>query len=134
MKRLFAQLVFGVVIATLAAGQDGGASAEFKRRANQWMVSPETAKRKAAYHTIVMDLRCVLHTRSANGHALRSFTPSAEPREKIYQPAPVASHDGFIGKRSFALCQRFLKSPGSLPHQGRARCSNTALRRGEVGP
>ena len=51
MKRLFAQLVFGVVIATLAAGQDGGASAEFKRRANQWMVSPETAKRRAAYRS-----------------------------------------------------------------------------------
>ncbi|MCF7675705.1 MAG: CAP domain-containing protein [Akkermansiaceae bacterium] len=51
MKRLLARLVIGVVFTTFAAGQEGGASVEFKRRANQWMVSPDAAKRKAAYRS-----------------------------------------------------------------------------------
>lgn len=51
MKRILTQLVVGVVMVAFAAGQEDGASAEFKRRANQWMVSPDAAKRKAAYRS-----------------------------------------------------------------------------------
>lgn len=51
MKHIAAQLVIGVAIAAFAAGQDQGPSPEFKRRANQWMVSQEAPKRQAAYRS-----------------------------------------------------------------------------------
>jgi uncharacterized protein YkwD len=51
MKCIVTQLVIGVAVAMIAAGQDGGPSPEFKRRANQWMVSQEPAKRMAAYRS-----------------------------------------------------------------------------------
>lgn len=47
----FVLLVLGVMMVSWAHGQDDRASEEFKRRANQWMVSPDAAKRKAAYRS-----------------------------------------------------------------------------------
>lgn len=51
MKRFVLQLVLGLMVVSWVPGQEEGASAEFKRRANLWMVSSEAAKRKAAYRS-----------------------------------------------------------------------------------
>jgi uncharacterized protein YkwD len=51
MKRLLLQLLLGLMVVSGGLGQDEGASAEFKRRANLWMVSSDAAKRKAAYRS-----------------------------------------------------------------------------------
>lgn len=51
MKTILMQLAAGMVMVAAATAQDEGASAEFKRRANQWMVSTDAAKRKAAYRS-----------------------------------------------------------------------------------
>ncbi len=43
--------MLGLMVLTWVQGQEEGASADFKRRASLWMVSPEAAKRKAAYRS-----------------------------------------------------------------------------------
>lgn len=50
MKRLVL-LLCGLMLVPCVLGQDEGASADFKRRANLWMVAPEASKRKAAYRS-----------------------------------------------------------------------------------
>ncbi|MCX6876746.1 MAG: CAP domain-containing protein [Verrucomicrobia bacterium] len=51
MNRFLLQIAFGLVLASSLSAQDEGASADFKQRANQWMVSGDAAKRKAAYRS-----------------------------------------------------------------------------------
>ena len=51
MKRLFPHLALGWVFLSSLSAQDPGPSQDFTRMANQWMVSADAGKRKAAYRS-----------------------------------------------------------------------------------